>query len=269
MEAALPRTELLCPQCGGDLRPDEGQIFLDCPYCGSTVFIDKSRVIFHWYLAPTLDETKAGGALRRWMAGNETVKDLDKKSNVIQVSFEYFQVWYFKRRQLNGKEEILIELAAASSVSELRHLQLLAGDLRKYDSSLDAQGQAPNVPLPTALGWLSERGVPQGEIVEQFLVHIPLFTFKYAYKGQIYTAIVEAGTGRVFANIYPAKAETPYRTIGCITALAYIVLAFLPLAGAAFGGGSGTGLGLAGCVGVGILIAPLLFGIAVWIAAKV
>lgn len=269
METALPKTELLCPQCGGELHPDEGQIFLDCPYCGSTVFIDKSRVIFHWFLAPTLDEAKAGGALRRWMAGNETVKDLDQKSTVTQVSFEYFPVWYLKRRQPNGKEEILIELAAATSVSELRHIRLLAGDLRKYDASLDAQSQPPSVPLPTALGWLAERGVPQGEIIEQFLVHIPLYTFKYVYKGQIYTAIVEAGTGSVFANIYPAKAEIPYRTIGCITALAYIVLAFLPLAGAAFSGSSGTGLGLAGCIGVGILIAPLLFGIAVWIAAKV
>jgi hypothetical protein len=262
-------TQLLCPQCGGELHPDEGQIFLDCPYCGSTVFIDKARVIFHWYLAPTLDEAQAGGALRRWMAGNQTVKDLDKKSTITQVTFEYFPVWYLKRRQPNGSEETFIELAAATSVSELRHVRLPAGDLRKYDSRLDPESQPPTVPLQTALSWLAKRDFGQGEQVEQFLVHIPLFTFKYTFKGQVYTAILEAGTGEVFANIYPAKAETPYQAIGCITALVYVLLAFAPLVGAAMNGTAGTGLGLLGCVGVGILIAPLLFGLAAWIAAKV
>jgi DNA-directed RNA polymerase subunit RPC12/RpoP len=271
METVSPVTQLLCPQCGGELHPDEGQIFLDCPYCGSTVFIDKSQVIFHWYLAPTLDEARAGGALRRWMAGNETVKDLDKKSTITQVTFGYFPVWHLKYR-LNGDEAIFIELAAATSVSELRRIRLPAGDLKKYDSQLDAQAEPPTIPLQTALGWLVQRGpsgAAQGEIVEQFLVHIPLFTFKYTFKGQAFTAIVEAGTGAVFANIFPAKAETPYQAIGCVTALVYLVLAFIPLAGAALNGWTGTGLGLLGCIGVGLALAPLLFGLAVWIAAKV
>jgi predicted RNA-binding Zn-ribbon protein involved in translation (DUF1610 family) len=269
VEPAVTPTPLLCPQCGGELHPDEGQIFLDCPYCGSTVFIDKSRVIFHWYLAPTLDEAQAGGALRRWMAGNETVKDLDKKSAVTQVTFEYFPVWYLKRRQPNGSEETFIELAAATSVSELRRMRLTAGDLVKYDSHLDPQSQTPTVPLQTALEWLGQRATGGGELVEQFLVHIPLFTFKYQFKGQVYTAIVEAGSGVVFANIYPAKAETPYQAIGCATALVYLVLAFVPIVGAFMGGYSGTGLGLLGCVGVGLLLAPVMFGLAAWVAAKV
>jgi predicted RNA-binding Zn-ribbon protein involved in translation (DUF1610 family) len=269
VEPAVTATPLLCPQCGGELHPDEGQIFLDCPFCGSTVFVDKSRVIFHWYLAPTLDEAKAGGALRRWMASNETVKDLDKKSTIIQVTFEYFPVWYLQRRSPNGSEQTFIELAAATSVSELRRMRLTAGDLRKYDSQLDSQSQTPTVPLQTAQEWLAGRSSQAGELVEQFLVHIPLFTFKYQFKNQLYTAIVEAGSGVVFANIFPAKAETPYQAIGCTTALVFLVLAFVPLVGAYMGGTSGTGLGLLGCIGVGLIVGPILFGLAAWVAAKV
>jgi hypothetical protein len=56
----------------GELHPDEGQIFLTCPYCGSTVYLDKSQVVFHWYLAPTLDETQARASLARWMSGSQT-----------------------------------------------------------------------------------------------------------------------------------------------------------------------------------------------------
>jgi DNA-directed RNA polymerase subunit RPC12/RpoP len=269
MDTPLPENSLLCTQCGGELHPDEGQIFLTCPYCSSTVYLDKERVVFHWYLAPTLDENKARSALARWMAGNETVKDLDKKSQVNGEAFEYFPVWYFKRRSEDGKEEILLEPAAATSVSELRKLKLPAGDLRKYDSSVDPTARPPSVPLETARGWTLERQPSSEKIAEQALVHIPLYTFKYTYQGKSYTAIVEAGTGGVFANIFPAKAEAPYLLAGGVTALVFLCLALIPVIGAATGRASGAGIGFLICAGVGIIAAPLLFALAAWVAAKI
>jgi DNA-directed RNA polymerase subunit RPC12/RpoP len=83
MDTPPVATRLSCTQCGGELHPDEGQAFLTCPYCGSTVYVDKSQVVFHYYLASTLDEAKGRGFLARWMAGNQTVKDLDQKSRVV------------------------------------------------------------------------------------------------------------------------------------------------------------------------------------------
>jgi predicted RNA-binding Zn-ribbon protein involved in translation (DUF1610 family) len=268
MSAQMPESVLHCTQCGGELHPDEGQTFITCPYCNSTVYLDKSRVVFHWYLAPTLDQQEAHSSLARWMAGNETVKDLDQKSKVTGVTFEYFPVWYFKVRA-GGREEILLEPAAATSVSEIRRLKLPAGDLRKYEPSLDAQAHAPSVPLQAALAWLEERQISQAEIVEQALVHIPLYTFKYSYQGNAYTAVVEAATGSVLANIFPAKAEAPYRAVGCLTAVVFVCLALIPLFGYASNGSDGTLIGLGICLGVGILAAPLLFALAAWIAAKV
>jgi predicted RNA-binding Zn-ribbon protein involved in translation (DUF1610 family) len=269
METSLPQTTLNCTQCGGELHPDEGQVFLTCPYCSSAVYLDKSRVVFHWYLAPTLDEDKARAALARWMAGNQTVKDLDRKSQVAGSTFEYFPVWYFKRRDKSGREQVLLEPAAATSVSELRNIQLPAGDLRKYESQLDAQAHPPSVPLPTALEWLAGRGVPGEEIAEQSLVHIPLYTFKYIYQQQPYTAVVEAGTGSVFANIFPAKAEAPYLLAGGLTALVFLCLALFPVFGGLVNSGEGVGIGLAACAGLGIVAAPLLFALAAWVAAKI
>lgn len=261
-------TRLNCTQCGGELHPDEGQLFLTCPYCGSTVYIDKSQVVFHNYLAPTLDENEGRGFLARWMAGNQTVKDLDQKSRVTGSSFEYFPLWYFKRRT-SGREEILLEPAAATSISELKKLILPAGDLRKYEPSLDSQARPPTVPLEASLAWLEQRQIPRAEIVERSLVHIPLYTFKYVYQNKPYTTVVEAATGNVFANIFPAKAEAPYRTAGCITALVYLCLAIFPLAGAVVSGTSGMTIGLALCGVLGLVAAPFLFALAAWVAAKV
>lgn len=267
-DSPLPITQINCTQCGGELHPDENQIFLTCPYCASTVYLDKSQVVFHWYLSPTLDEARARSALARWMGGNQTVKDLDKKSRLIESTFQYFPMWYFKRRSSSGEELILLEPAAAISISEIRKINLPAGDLRKYDASVSSQAIAPSVPLEAALKWQEERRVPQYDLVEKFLVHLPIFLFKYQYQGQAYLALVEAGTGKVFANIYPAKAEMPYRTIGAITALVFLCLATFPLIGAISGGDNiliGAGL----CVGGGLIAAPILFGIAMWIAAKI
>lgn len=268
MSDVTPQDTLNCTQCGGELHPDEGQIFLTCPYCSSTVYVDKSQVVFHWYLASTLDEGKAQSSLARWMGGNQTVKDLDRKSRLVETGFEYFPIWYFKRRRDNGGEEILIEPAAATSVSELRSLNLPAGDLRKYDPSLDKQAHDPTVPLSTALNWLQERGIAKEEISEQSLVHLPLYTIKYTYNGNTYTAVVEAGTGGVFANIYPEKAEAPYMVAGAATAVVFLCLALFPLAGALIGA-SAFGISFLLCAGLGIIAAPLLFALAMWVAAKV
>jgi hypothetical protein len=259
---------LLCTQCGGELHPDEGQLFLTCPYCSSTVYLDKSQVVFHWYLAPTMDETKAQQALKRWMAGNQTVKDLDEKARLYGGNFEYFPLWYFKYRFDDGREEIMLQPAAATAVSELTHLRLPAGDLRRYEPSLDSQAHAPTVPLSTALQWLKERK-PGGQVLEQALVHVPIYTFKYTYKNQPYTALIEAGTGEVFANIFPAKAEAPYQMAGCISASVFFSLALVPLFGILIDSAGGAFIGLLICSGLGLLAAPALFMLAAWVAAKV
>lgn len=269
MESSIPENTLNCTQCGGELHPDEGQIFITCPYCGSTVYLDKSQVVFHWYLEPTVDQNQARASLARWMAGNQTVKNLDQKASLVDQSFEYFPIWYFKDQAKDGKESIWIEPAAATSVSELRTLKLPAGDLRKYEPSLQSQSHMPSVPLDAAQKWLAERQGAQPKIAEQALVHVPLYTFKYTYQGRPYTAIVEGGTGGVFANIFPAKAEAPYLLAGGLTALVFLCLALAPLIGSATDRGNGTSIGMLVCIGGGLLAAPFLFALAAWVAAKV
>jgi hypothetical protein len=290
MDSAIPTTTLNCTQCGGELHPDEGQIFLTCPFCASTVYLDKSRVVFHWSLTPTLDEAKARGALANWMASSKTVKDLDKKARLVGTTFEYFPMWYIKY-QFQGKEMIELEPAAATSVTELRRLNLPAGDLQKYDPRLDAQAHTPSVPVDTAVGWVQQNrvgptqgsgGATQGgggatqnsgggtvQIKESALVHIPIFSFKYVYNNQTYTAVVEAATGATLANIYPAKSEAPYVLAGGITAGVYLCLALVPIAFSAMNNGASTTVGLAICAGAGLVAAPFLFALALWVASKI
>ena len=267
MAAPINEHTLNCTQCGGELHPDEGQIFLVCPFCGATVYLDKSRVVFHWFVAPTLDENEARGALFRWMSGNQTVKDLDKKSQVTGILFKFFPIWYI-RWQTGGREEVGLQPAAATAISELTRLNLPAGDLQKYDTRLDSQSDAPTVPLQAALDWFRQKN-PQGEVREMSLVHVPIYVFKYQYAGKIYTAVVDAANGTVLANIFPPKAEIPYRLVGIVSALVFLCLATFPVMGAIAGGNSGTLTGGLICLGLGAIAAPLLMLWAVWVAFKI
>lgn len=257
-----------CTQCGGELHPDEGQLFLSCPYCNSTVYLDKSRVVFHWYLAPTLNNEQAGASLSNWMAGNATVKDLDKKSKILSQTFQYFPIWFFKVK--NGEnEKIYIEPAAATSITELRSLNLPAGDLRKYDDAISAQSAEPSVPLQAALNWLGSKQIDSSAIKESALVHIPIYTFKYGFKNQMYTALVEAATGKTIANIFPAKAEAPYMAAGCAAASVFLCLAGILAISLTMNDGASSIVGALICLGGGVIAAPLLFAIASWVASKV
>lgn len=269
MSETISSSTFQCTQCGGELHPDEGQQFLTCPYCGSTVYLDKSKVVFHWYLAPTLNEEESGRALARWMAGNDTVKDLDKKSRVTSQAFHYFPLWYFKRKDPRGKETIHLEPAAATAVSEVRNMQLPGGDLRQYTPDLDSQAHPPTVPLDAALEWLLENeGVPREEIAESAIVHIPLYTFKYTFQGRSYTALIEAASGKALANIFPAKSETPFKIVGGLAAATYLILAALPVFGGMLGE-DGFASGMALYISLGVPAAVILFVLAFWVSQKV
>src|SRR4051812_13292262 len=48
-----------CAQCGGVLDPPVGARFAVCPFCGSSVFFDRSRAVLHFVAERTLDEPAA------------------------------------------------------------------------------------------------------------------------------------------------------------------------------------------------------------------
>jgi hypothetical protein len=266
----LPTNQFQCTQCNGVLHPDEGQMFLTCPYCGSAVYLDKSKVVFHWSLARTLTPEAAQSNLFRWMAGNHTVKDLDKKSRVVSATFQYFPLWYAKEKdETTRKEKVFLEPAAAISISEIKHLQIPSGDLQKYDSDLDREAVTPTVPFPAMQQWLAARGAQAHEIAEAALVHLPIYIFKYEFKGQTYTAMVEGASGKVFANLFPVKAEEPYYIVAIVATLGFLCISSFPIIGFATGDETGMGLGLLACLVAGAAFAIPIFALAAWVSAKV
>jgi len=212
-----------CTQCGGEIEVGEGELFLRCPYCSTAIYVDKRKVVFHYVLDSTLSMEDAGRSLKRWMAGNETVKGLEEASRVVQQEFFYFPIWYFKVRK-DGQERVFTQLAASTPIVDLKDVQIPAGDLKFFDPARYA-GQTfkePEVLYAAALEWLAKSGVAPENVLESALVHVPVFHFKYEYKGQTYDSIVEGSSGKVHSSIYPAKAETPYYLLAGLAVLLFL-----------------------------------------------
>lgn len=262
-------TQLLCQQCAAALVVEPGSQYATCDYCGTVNFLDKSEAVLHYAVRPTIDEPQADATLRRWMAGNHTAKGLDKDARIQSRTFEYFPMW-LARTEAGGEEIVHLRPGAALSVMELDKLQLPAASLAPYDDSMDGLAVRPTVPVTTIRSWLTDnKGVAAGGIREIALVHVPLYQFKYAYKGQTYTALVDAAAGQVFAAIFPAKFELPYVSIGGFGCLAYFLAALIPaITWLVMPGTAGVGLGMAIYLVVAVALAIPIFLVAASISRK-
>jgi DNA-directed RNA polymerase subunit RPC12/RpoP len=221
--------QIKCTQCGADVDVQQDETFIECPYCQSSLFLDKRKVVFHYVIANNFKPNEAEGNLKRWMAGNHTVKDLDKKSQITKTSFYYFPVWYFKTKDQSAGDKIYIEPAASTSVSEIKKLDIPAGALKFYEKTQYNESEMiqPDVLYDSAQKWLQDSGVDLNSVSEAALVHIPLYQFYYNFNNHSYTSLVEASSGEVYANIYPAKSEAPFRILFGLSIAAFIITSIL------------------------------------------
>ncbi|MBS1519326.1 MAG: hypothetical protein JSS91_14680 [Bacteroidetes bacterium] len=227
----LGSSKIICPQCGGENTIQADEKFLQCEYCGSSIYLDKRKVVNHFVVHSNFDREQAEGNLRRWMAGNFHVKDLDKLAQISQVSFYYFPLWYFKTKDDRG-DRIYLQPAHSTSVSEIKNLKIPAGNLKPFikEDFKDENFVEADVLYESAKSWLSQSGVNAESITESNLVHVPFYHFYYNYKGQQYSALVEASSGMVYANIWPAKSEMPFRLLFAAAIVIFAVASIISFA---------------------------------------
>lgn len=262
MPDPVASTQLLCRQCAAILPVTHGSSYTTCEYCGTVNYLDKSEAVLHYTVRPTVDEDGARAALRRWMAGNETVKGLDTDAQINEMTYQLFPLWLVRASD-EGQERVYFRPAAASASGELSTLELPAGSLVAYDPSLDNAAIQPTVPLTAVRSWLlADEGVAEDRIRETSLVHIPFYLFSYAYNNQNYSVRVNAASGEVLAVFYPRKNETPYMAVGGLGCLAYFIIALIPGIAFLFGGSSGLGVGMLVYLAAAVVLAIPIFSMA-------
>ncbi|MFN7961787.1 MAG: hypothetical protein U0002_10990 [Thermoanaerobaculia bacterium] len=218
-------TTLRCPQCGADNALPSGARVVRCAFCEAALFVDRGGLISHYQLPRMVDKSQAVEAMRRWMAGNDTVKDLDTKATITAMEPLRFPVWLFRSSSDQRGEATRIEPAAPTPIPALADLKLPAGRLEPFEPQAEVvESAAVTVPIETARGWLGEDA---GSLSETALVHLPLWRGHYQYQGQEYSAYIEGATGAVMASVFPAKAEAPFYLMAILGVLVFLVEGFV------------------------------------------
>lgn len=244
MAEPVLKTTFTCPQCGAENPLPSGERLVECAFCGATLYVDRSGLVSHYRLERLLDAGRAEAALRRWMAGNETVKGLDREARLRAPEPLLFPMWMFRLQQPGG-EVVRIEPAAPAAEPRLTELQVPAGELRPYRTApadgadpegsaqgapaagADAEVVGAQVPLDTARRWLEQREGADPRVSETALVHLPLWRCEYLYRGASYSALVDGSTGAVLASHFPAKSEGPFWLVAGLGILVFLVEGFL------------------------------------------
>ena len=176
----------------------------------------------------TLDEKKAGAMLHAWMAGNRTVKDLERDAIVGPAALSYFPMWRFVSGERETERQ-WCEPARASAVAVWGDVPVSGAALHFVSAEDKARLplEEPEVRLESAFEWLAARGVARSEVRETNLVHLPLYGFSYTWRGRPFKAAVDAVSGRILVGAFPAKSQTAY--VG-LTALALVLFLAIGIA---------------------------------------
>ncbi|WP_317137470.1 MntP/YtaF family protein [Methanochimaera problematica] len=188
------------------MNVDTGIHFLKCKYCDTTVFVDRSGIMFYYALPFFIDDEKAKGVFRRWTANAQVDKELETKGKILSIDKQYFPVYQFKRDE-NGKEKIYVKPAKGTVLPGMNKLIIPGGDIKIFDSSFNP-GNAKVLDVDFGMdAYLPEIS---GEGKEQALVYFPIYEVSYEFNGETYKAVIDGSSGKVYASNYPTRSSVPY-----------------------------------------------------------
>ncbi len=211
-----------CTQCGAALEPRADERLIKCPYCSTALVLDGSATLFHEMMLPTVGAEQAATHLRRFLAGRDTVADLDRKARLGSSHLEYFPFWAFTVHD-GGREQVVLEPAAPSALQGLQGLELPPGTTRpaSVEAALGVPVIEPEVPAATAREWLVSRRGKDLSVRKTVLYHLPIHRTPYSWQGRTYQAAVDAISGKVFPADFPAKAETPFVVVAALALVVF------------------------------------------------
>jgi DNA-directed RNA polymerase subunit RPC12/RpoP len=208
-----------CTKCGAPIDIDPGQRIAKCKYCDSQIFIDRSGAGFFYIIPFMLNATQAQSTFKRWSAGSKMARDLEAQAHISILRQSYFPVYMFKR-DVGGREQVLVQPARSTTLPGMRNLKIPPGDLKVFDQKYSVEGAEVVQPDMDMMAYLDT--LP-GKPLEQALVFFPTWIIEYAYKGRKYSAVIDGSSGEIFATDYPPRQAAPYMIIGAAGFILFLV----------------------------------------------
>ena len=217
---------LKCPKCGAPFEYEPGMKFKKCEYCGTMIYIDKSRVMFYYIIPFSIGDGEVASLFKRWASGSRMAKGLEN-SLIKSINKLYFPVYRFVR-DVNNKEKVIIKPANTTLLSGLTNLKIPPGNMKIFDTNFNtgnAKVVQPELSMDTYL-----KGLP-GNAKEQELVFFPIYEVRYEFNGKEYSVVMDGSTGEIFTSYYPPRSSLPYIFIGSVVFILSLIGASLAVIG--------------------------------------
>lgn len=178
---------LPCAQCGGDIRLQETNGFVRCPFCGATLVLDSAGVRPHFLYRPRLGPPQVLPLLRRW--SDAAGAPAPRLAGPPRLS-----LYPFWRYATLGRAR----LVPAWSTLEARWREVRAPEAEQVLFEPDALPEARVI--EPDVGELAARG-RAGSEEPGVLVHLPFLEAAVEVGGQRAVAAIDACSGRVDVEV--------------------------------------------------------------------
>jgi len=211
--------EINCTQCGAGIPIEEDSEFLKCPYCDTSLYVETDRTVKHYYITRNLGKDDLSPVIQRKLSYLE-IKD---KVEVSKSHMAYLPFWGLVT---SGGKTIVIP-ASAPPLEDLDHVKIPAGDLKLYNDQLEQDNEVVQPKLLLEDAALEARNVlgdQKATYSSASLIHLPMFAVSYYCRGMRYRALVDAVSGEVYADDWPAAPQKQKdKVLGIIAAIAFFL----------------------------------------------
>jgi len=212
--------EIKCTQCGGKAPIEEDADFIRCPFCETALYIDADRSVKHFYMDPVVNEKDLGPLIQRRLSYMEIQSPVTVQTSRVIL----FPFWRFDSA-IGGS---LMIPAAMPPIEDMTQVKNPAGDLKLYSDDLSKRYQVvePELLLDDALVE-AQRVLGTKDPVKftgASMTHLPLIEVRYLCKEGEFGAVVEAVSGEVHADDWPAApVREKDRALGLIALAAFVL----------------------------------------------
>jgi hypothetical protein len=209
--------DITCTQCGAQVPIEHDSAFLRCPYCETALYVETDRTVKHFMMTATVTEKDLVPVLQRKLASFEIVAPVTLGT----VKPVWFPFWRLEAK-MGGA---VVVPAAAAPLEDLASVKPPAGDLQLYAERDGESVVAPELLLEDAVveGWKALEAKEPVEFAVASLVHLPLREVEYTCHDRRYRAVIEAVSGEVYADDWPAApARKKDRLLGLIAIAAFV-----------------------------------------------
>jgi len=209
--------DIKCTQCGAKVPIETDTSTIRCPFCETALYVETDRTVKHYYMDPQVQATELNPVIQRKLSYME-IKD---PVNVTTCGLVYFPFWRLDTTMGTS----VMAAAAMPPAEDMFSMKTPAGPVKLFSPELAVDNEVvePEVLLEDGLVEAQKfLGSSSVKFKAASVVHLPLYKVTYTCQNTSREAVVEAVSGEVFAEDWPAA---PYKekdkVLGMIAAAAF------------------------------------------------